>query len=120
MSFAIEKRKTLGNAKGKLEMRSFTTKNNDTMEAINEDDIYKYLGHMQTKQMKHTQMKQKIGDEYLNRTTSILKTKLNGKNTMKAINIYAIPVLAYSFGIVKWSPRDLEKLQTKVRTLLTR
>ena len=65
MSFAIEKRKTLGNAKGKLEMRSFTTKNNDTMEAINEDDIYKYLGHMQTKQMKHTQMKQKLGEEYL-------------------------------------------------------
>jgi len=52
MSFEIEKCKTLSTAKGKLEMRSITTENDDTMEAINEDDIYKYLGHMQTKQMK--------------------------------------------------------------------
>jgi hypothetical protein len=35
---------------------------------------------MQTKQMKHAQMKQKLGDEYLNRTKSILKIKLNKKN----------------------------------------
>ena len=73
-------------------MRNFTTENDDTMEAMNEDEIYKYLGHMQTKQMKHTQMKQKLGDEYLNRTKSILKAKLNGKNRMKAINTYATPV----------------------------
>jgi len=117
MSFGIEKRKTLSIAEGKLEMRSFTTDNDDTMEAMNEDDIYKYLGHMQTKQMKHTQMK---GEEYLNRTKSILKKKLNGKNTMKAINTYAIPVLTFSFELVKWSPTDLENLQTKTRTLLTR
>jgi TnpA family transposase len=60
-------------------MRSFTTENDDTTEATNEDDIYKYLGHMQTKQMKPTQITQKLGDEYLNHTKSILKTKLNGK-----------------------------------------
>jgi hypothetical protein len=65
-------------------------------------------------------MKQKLGEEYLNRKKSILKTKLNGKNTMKAINTYANPVLTFSFGIVKRSPTDLENLQTKMRTLLTR
>jgi hypothetical protein len=41
---------------------------------------------MQSKQTKHAQMKQKVGKEYLNRPKSILKTKLNGKNTIKAIN----------------------------------
>ena len=90
------------------------------MEAMNEDGIYIYFGHMQTKQLKHTQMKPKLGDEYSNRTSSILKTKLNGKNKMKTINTYATPVLIYSSGIVKWSPTDLENLQTKMRTLLTR
>ena len=39
---------------------------------------------------------------------------------MKAINTYAIPVLTFSFERVKWSPTDLENLQTKTRTLLTR
>jgi len=31
-------------------------------------------------------MKQTLGEEYLNHTKSVLKTKLNGKNTMNAIN----------------------------------
>ena len=63
-------------------------------------------------------MKQKLGEEYLNSKRSILKTKLNGKNTIKAINTYAIPVLTFSFGIVKWTPTDLENVLTKMRTLL--
>jgi hypothetical protein len=90
------------------------------MEAMNEDDVYKYLGHMQTKQIKHAQMKRQLGEEYLHHTKSILKTKLNGKNTIKAINTYATPVLTFSFGIVKWTSTDLENLQIKMRTLLTR
>jgi len=120
MVFGIEKCKTLCIAKGKLEMRNFITEDDDTMEAVNEDDMYGYFGHMQAKQIKHAQMKQKLGKEYLNCTKSILKTKLNGKNMIKAINTYATPVLTFSFGIVKWTPTDLENLQTKMRTLFMR
>jgi Sec-independent protein translocase protein TatA len=118
--FGIEKCKTLSTAKGKLEMRNFTTQDDDTMEAMNEDDIYRYLSHMQSKQIKHAQMKQQLGEEYLNRTKSVLKIKLKVKNTIKAINAYTTPVLTLSFGIVKWTPTDLENRQTKTRTLLTR
>jgi len=42
------------------------------------------------------------------------------KNMIKAISTYATPVLTFSFGIAKWTPTDLENLQTKMRTLLTR
>jgi len=63
-------------------------------------------------------MKQKLDEEYFNHTKSILKTKLNGKNTIKTINTYATPVLTFSFGIVKWTPTDLENLQSKMRMLL--
>ena len=79
MLFGIEKCRTLYIAKRKLEMRNFTTEDDDTMEAMNEDDIYRYLGHTQAKQIKHARMKQKLGEEYLNRTKSILKTKLSEK-----------------------------------------
>jgi len=120
MVFGIEKRKTLYIAKGKLEMRNFTTEDDDTMEAMDEEDMYKYLGHMQAKQIKHARMKQKLGEEYLNSTKSTLKSKLNGKNKIKAINTYTKPVLTFRFGIVKWTPTDLENLQAKMRTLLTR
>jgi len=72
MVFWIEKCKTLCSAKGKLEMRNFTTEDDDTMEATNEDDMYRYLGHMQAKQNKHARMKQKLGEEYLKHPKSIL------------------------------------------------
>jgi hypothetical protein len=61
MVFGVEKCKTLSIAKGKLEMRNFTTGDDDTMEAMNEEDIYRYFGHMQSKQVKHAQMKHKLG-----------------------------------------------------------
>ena len=78
MSFGIEKCRTWSIAKGKTEMKNFTTQDVDTVEAMNEDDIYKYLGHMQTEQIKHAQMKQQLGEEYLHRTKIILSTKLKG------------------------------------------
>jgi hypothetical protein len=62
MVFGIEKCKTLSIAKGKLEMRNFTTEGPDTTEAMNEDDVYRYLGHMQSKQISLTQMKQKLSE----------------------------------------------------------
>ena len=43
MVFGIEKCKKLCIVKGKLEMRNFTTEDDDTMEAMNEDDV----GHIQ-------------------------------------------------------------------------
>ena len=94
-------------------MINFTTEDDDTMEALNEDDMYRYLGHMQAKQIKHARMKQELGKEYLNHTKSVLKTKLNGKNTTKAINTYATAVLTFKFRIVKWTPTDLQNLQPK-------
>jgi hypothetical protein len=79
MLFGIEKFKILIIAKGKLEMRNSTTEDDETMEAMKEDGIYSYVGHVQSKQIKHAQIKLMLGEEYLNRTKSILKTKLNEK-----------------------------------------
>ena len=112
MVFGIEKCKTLCIAKRKLEMRNFTTEDDDddTMDAMNEGDMYRYLDHMQAKQIKHVRMKHKLGKEYLNHTKNVLNTKLNGKNMIKAVNTYATPVLTFSFGLVKWTPTDLENL----------
>jgi hypothetical protein len=50
----------------------------------------------------------------------ILKTQLNGKNKIKAINTYAIPVLTYSLGIIKWTQTDIERLERVTRTTLTK
>ena len=34
-------------------MRNFTTEDDDTMVAMNKDEIYRYLRHMQSKQIKY-------------------------------------------------------------------
>ena len=72
MVFGIEKCKKLYIAKRKLEMRNFTTEDDNTMDAMKDDNMYRYLGHMQAKQIKHARMKQNLGEEYLHRTKSIL------------------------------------------------
>ncbi|XP_036348061.1 uncharacterized protein LOC118757459 [Rhagoletis pomonella] len=43
-------------------------------------------------------------------------------NTYKylAINAFAIPVLTYTFGVVKWSETELENVKRATRTLLTK
>jgi len=46
---------------------------------------------MQSKQIRHAQMKQKLGEEYLQRTKSILKTKLNGKKYDKSYQYLCDP-----------------------------
>jgi len=63
MIFGIEKCKTLCIAKAKLEMRNFTTEDDDTMEAMKEENMCRCLSHMQAKQIKHARMKQKLNDE---------------------------------------------------------
>jgi len=64
MLFGIENCKTLCIVKGKIQMRNFTTEDDDTMEAKNEDDMYRYLNHMQDKQIKQACMKQNLGEKY--------------------------------------------------------
>jgi hypothetical protein len=78
--------------KRKPEIRNFTTEEDDTMEAMNKDDLYRYLGHIQSKQIKHARMKQKLDEEYLNCTKSILKTKLNGKKYDKSYQYLCDPI----------------------------
>ena len=46
-----------------LEMRNLTTEVDGTMETMNEDDMCRYLGYMQAKQIKRARMKQKLGEE---------------------------------------------------------
>jgi glucuronate isomerase len=74
-------------------------------------ESYKYLGIKQATAMDHGKVKEQITKQFQKRIDAILKTELNGKNTTKAINIFAITVLTYSFGIIKWSETDLNNLQ---------
>ena len=53
------------------------------------------------------------------RSRKILKSKLNGVNTITAINSRAVSVVRYGALIIKWRKEDLEKMDRKMRKLLT-
>jgi hypothetical protein len=58
----------------------------------------------------------KLVKEYYHQVWQILRTELKLKN-ITAINILAVPILVYSFGIVNWLRKELEKVYQQTRKL---
>ena len=58
-------------------------------------------------------------EKFKGRMKAIVKSHLNSKNLFMAINTYAIPILSYSFGVIRWSETDLLGLNRLARTMLT-
>eukprot|EP00957_Ditylum_brightwellii_P044733 3392070-Ditylum_brightwellii.AAC.1 len=48
----------------------------------------------------------------------ILKAQLSAHNTMMAIYACAVPVVRYTFGVIKWNKDELLKLDQKTHKLL--
>ena len=121
MEFGIDKCKTLNVNKGKIrQFEGFQLENNDVIDAMEDGEVYKYLGFAQSSRIQHSDMKVKLKSVFVKRMVSILKTKLNAKNKVKAINTYAVPILTYSFGIIKWTQTDITDLQRLIRTTFTK
>ena len=58
-------------------------------------------------------MKEKIRKEYNRRVRLILRTELNERNKLQAINSLASSVVEYSFGIIDLKISELKKIDTK-------
>ena len=80
---------------------------------------YKYLGVLEADTIKMELMKEKIMKEYRRRVKKVLGSKLNGGNTIKVINAWAISVVRYSGGIMDWTVDELKEADRKTRKLLT-
>ena len=49
----------------------------------------------------------------------MLKSELNGKNKINAINTWTVCVLRYGAGIIRWTKEELKILDRKTRKVLT-
>ena len=49
----------------------------------------------------------------------MLKSKLNGKNKINAINTWAVSVPRYGAGIIRWTKEELKSLDRMTRKVLT-
>ncbi|KAL0812006.1 hypothetical protein ABMA28_009402 [Loxostege sticticalis] len=125
MSFGLDKCRTLRIMKGKVrgpntEQQTQTNNENLNFQLMDSNDTYKYLGIHQAKGIQHIKIKKTLTQEYFRRVNLICKRQLYSKNLFKAINTFAIPVLTYTFGVVKWTKTDIHKLEIKTRTTLTK
>jgi len=82
------------------------------------DEKYKYLGINEGKGIDNSQVKDKLVREYYHLVRQTLKTKLNTRYKITAINTLVVQVLVYSFGIVSWLKKETEKIDQKMRKLL--
>ena len=88
------------------------------IQELDQEGVYNYLGVDESDGVQHSKMKEKIRKEYNRRVRLILRTELNGRNKIEAINSLAVPVVQYSFGMIDWKISELKKIDTKTRKLL--
>ena len=118
MEFGIEKCALINIQRGKVTATDgIQLPNGNNIKDIEEGE-YKYLGILESDEIKHQKMKEIIGKEYLKRLKAILKSKLNSGNIVKAINSWAVPIIRYGAGIVDWKKSELRNLDTKTRKFL--
>ncbi|KAL1448091.1 hypothetical protein WDU94_000031, partial [Cyamophila willieti] len=121
MNFGLDKCNVLNIKQGKMcDPENITLSNKVTINALNHDEHYKYLGIQQQISISDNDIKKQYETSFMKRVTTILKTELNARNKIQAINAWAFPLLTYTFGIIHWTTTDLENLNRKVRTTLTK
>ena len=79
---------------------------------------YGYLGMEEGEGVQHHKMKVKIKKEYKKRIKLVLKSELNARNKIAAINTLAVPVILYSYGVFDWKLNDIQALDRMTRKQL--
>ena len=64
--------------------------NRAELRSMEQSEGYKYLGILQSDDIKNKDMKRKTKNEYFRRVRKVLKASLNGKNTIESINSWAV------------------------------
>ena len=83
-----------------------------------EDEGYKYLGILEANDILHKEMKALVTKEYIRRVKKVLKSQLHGRNSIQAINTWAVPVIRYGAGILSWNAGETKALDVKTRKLM--
>ena len=119
MEFGVKKCGTIVLKRGKtVECNGIELANGEVIKRITEEG-YTYLGVMELDQVMEEEMKKKITKEYYRRLKLILKSKLNGRNIILAINTWAVAVITYGAGIIDWNMGELKQVDRKTRKIMT-
>ena len=60
-------------------------------------------------------MKDILRDEYVRRLKLVMRSILNGGNKIKAVNTWAVVLLRYSIGEIRWQKNELQNIDRMTR-----
>lgn len=119
MEFGVAKCGMLVMKRGKVvECEGIVLPGSEVVKVI-EVEGYRYLGILEKDDIMVVRMKEKVMGEYYRRLRLILKSKLNGRNMIMGINMWAVGVVRYGGGIIDWRQDELQKMDRKIRKIMT-
>ena len=119
MQFGIKKCGVLIMERGKV-IRTDGIRLPDGQHIKDIDEIgFAYLAILETDKIKEKEMKEKFSREYLRRLRLILRSKLNGRNKIMAVNTWVASVMRYGAGILRWNTDELKSLDRRNRKFMT-
>jgi hypothetical protein len=95
------------------------TLNGIELNELDNGDQYKYLGQDESIGYDDVLNKDRVTKEYFRRVRKIWSSELFSNNKATAHNIFAIPVVTPTFGILNWTKEELESMDVKTRKILT-
>ena len=116
MDFGLDKCAVIHTVKGKTINSPILS----DIPVLSTEDSYRYLGILEGTDILHTKVKETAKKEYLTRIRSILKADINAHNTASAISTFAMPILRYGFGVLRWTQAELKGIDRKTRKIMTK
>uniref|UniRef100_H3ASI5 Reverse transcriptase domain-containing protein n=1 Tax=Latimeria chalumnae TaxID=7897 RepID=H3ASI5_LATCH len=115
MELGVDKCAVLCTKRGKLERHdNIQLLDRAEIQELEPKKCYKYLGMQQLLNINTTKIKEAVTATFKKQLKLIMKTQLNTKKK----TTWASPVLAYTYGVLKWSKTSLDALDRKVRATL--
>ena len=82
--------------------------NNIATEELKQDDTYKYLGQDKAVTYNRLLNNERVSTEYLRRVRKIWNSQLNTLNKTIVHNVFAVPVLTSTIGIIDWCEEEVD------------
>ena len=83
-----------------------------------EEGVHKYVRILEYDRIKEQEMKVKFRNEYFRRAKLILKSKLNGRNKIMALDTWAVSIMRCDAAILKWNKNELQEMDRKARKFM--
>jgi hypothetical protein len=88
-----------------------------SLKSISEAETYKYLGMSQSLGIEVEGVKRAMKERFFCRLTKVLNSLWSCGNKVSAFNAWVMPLLTYSFRVLRWTQTELDALDRRVRVL---